>query len=217
MGTADGHISTRLSDRYDTVVALDLERVDVDHAGVFAVQADAAALPFADGCFDLVLCAEVLEHVPATSLGGVCSELGRVAKDTLVVGVPYRQDTRVGRTTCAACRAKNPGWGHVNVFDEERLRHLFSWLRLEKTSFVGRTDERTNFLAAWLMDLAGNPYGEFGPKSQCVDCASELRQPPRRSLTQRVFTRLAVYAMRLQKPFVRTRPNWIHMLFGKTA
>ncbi|MFH0962845.1 MAG: methyltransferase domain-containing protein [Planctomycetota bacterium] len=42
------------------------------------VQADARKLPFADGCFDAVVCTEVLEHVPDPA--GIVDEVHRVLR-----------------------------------------------------------------------------------------------------------------------------------------
>lgn len=42
------------------------------------VQADAACIPFRDGCFDAVICAELLEHVPDPL--AVCREVYRVLR-----------------------------------------------------------------------------------------------------------------------------------------
>ena len=61
--------------------------------------------------------------------------ISRVARHAIVVGVPYRQDLRVGRTTCAACRGTNPPWGHVNSFDENRLKQHFGKWEPVATSF----------------------------------------------------------------------------------
>jgi SAM-dependent methyltransferase len=49
--------------------------------------ADAYHLPFPNNSFDLVLCLEVLEHLPDSTLG--LSELLRVARDHVMVSVPY--------------------------------------------------------------------------------------------------------------------------------
>src|SRR6266851_3429105 len=49
----------------------------------------------------------------------------RLARYDLIVGVPYRQDLRDQRLTCAHCGRINPAWGHVNSFDEEKIHRLF--------------------------------------------------------------------------------------------
>jgi ubiquinone/menaquinone biosynthesis C-methylase UbiE len=49
--------------------------------------ADVHHLPFPDNSFDLVLCLEVLEHVPDSRLG--LRELLRVARDHVLVSVPH--------------------------------------------------------------------------------------------------------------------------------
>ena len=48
---------------------------------------DAHYLPFPDSSYDLVLCLEVLEHLPDSSLG--LRELLRVARDYVLVSVPH--------------------------------------------------------------------------------------------------------------------------------
>lgn len=52
-------------------------------------QADAAALPFTDTCFDAVICSELLEHVPDPLV--VLGESYRVLRDagTLLICVPF--------------------------------------------------------------------------------------------------------------------------------
>ena len=215
IGARDGHFSRLLADRYSKVVALDLEKPVFEHPKVECVKGDASALQFADNSFDLVFCAEVLEHIPTHLLDKACAELGRVGREHLLIGVPYRQDTRVGRTTCYSCGEKNPPWGHVNSFDEARLASLFSGYELIGTSFVGETDETTNFLSAWLMDLAGNPYGTYTQDEPCVHCGKSLLRPPARSVFQRLCTRLGFYANRATRPLKGTHPNWIHILLRK--
>lgn len=49
--------------------------------------ADAHRLPFPDNSFDLVLCLEVLEHLPDSAVG-LC-ELLRVSRDGVVMSVPH--------------------------------------------------------------------------------------------------------------------------------
>ncbi len=215
IGARDGFISKLLAERCFIVTALDLETPAIDHENIHCVKGDTTALDFPDGSFDLVFCAEVLEHIPVQVLRKACNELGRVAKKYMLIGVPYKQDLRVGRTTCDTCGKKNPPWGHVNSFDETRLKWLFPKFEIVKTSFVGETDAETNLLSCLLMDMAGNPYGTYSQEEPCVHCGAKLKSPPERNLWRKVLTRAAFYARNAQRPFFKRHPNWIHVLFKR--
>lgn len=215
IGARDGFISRLLAERLSQVTALDLERPAIDHDRIRCVKGDATALDFPDASFDLVFCAEVLEHIPPQLLGKACDELSRVSNRYVLIGVPYRQDIRMGRTTCRACGAKNPPWGHVNSFDENRLRGLFPSCAAVKRSFVGVADAGTNAISCLLMDMAGNPYGTYAQDEPCVHCGASLKAPPERNLLQKALTRAAFYARSAQAPFLKPHPNWIHLLLEK--
>jgi len=216
VGTRDGHLARLLAARYGVVVALDIVRPRVEHPGVERVQGDITALPFGDDRFDVVLCAEVLEHISPELLEKACRELTRVTRGSLVVGVPYRQDLRCGATTCGTCGAVNPPWSHVNTFDEARLGDLFAPLSATETSYVGSTHEITNPVSAALMNFAGNPFGTYEQEETCAYCHSELHVPLGRTRTQRVATRAAFVINKLQRQFARPHANWIQIRFDKT-
>ncbi|MGZ8215954.1 class I SAM-dependent methyltransferase [Methylomagnum sp.] len=215
IGARDGFISKLLTRHFKQVTALDLEKPLIADPAVQCVKGDATGLEFPDASFDLVFCSEVLEHIPEPLLQNACGELTRVAKHYVLVGVPHRQDIRMGRTTCYSCGGKNPPWGHVNSFDETRLKKLFPDLMVEKISFVGTAEGGTNFLACQLMDLAGNPYGTYDQEETCIHCGAQLKNPPPRTFMQKVFTKLAVYATSLSRRFEKGHANWVHILFKK--
>jgi glycosyltransferase involved in cell wall biosynthesis len=215
IGGRDGHISALLTSQFESVTCLDLEKPNVSNEKVVAVKGDVTKLDYPDNHFDVVLCAEVLEHIPPDLLARACSEITRVAKHAVVVGVPYKQDRRVGRTTCRFCGRKNPCWGHVNAFDAERLQALFNTLVDAKTTFVGQTRERTNRLSAFLMDLGGNPWGTYEQEEGCIYCGSQLIPAARRTILERVCSGVGVALNKLQAPFVPARPNWVYMVFRK--
>lgn len=211
IGARDGHFTRILADRFASVVALDLTLPVIDHPRVRCVEGNAAHMAFADSEFDFVLCAEVLEHIPSPALEAVCAEIERVAKERILIGVPYKQDIRVGRMTCVACGTKNPPWGHVNSFDEGSLRRLFPGCSVESIRLVGESAQQTNAIAAFLTDLAGNPYGTFGQDEPCIRCGQPLEPPAERTLIQKVLTRLGFWAQSVSGAFRRPHGNWIHM------
>lgn len=216
IGARDGHFSVLLARSFENVVALDLEKPSFKHPGVECVQGDASRLDYPDGTFDLVFCAEVLEHIPSHLLTQVCGEIQRVCRGQVLIGVPYMQDIRVGRSTCQSCGGKNPPWGHVNCFDEKRLKELFSDCRVERMSFVGSRLEQTNALSCTLMDWAGNPYGTYAQDEPCIHCGQALGRPGERHLGKKILTRLAFLAQRWTTASARPRANWIHMLLAKS-
>lgn len=215
IGARDGYLAVTLTQKAQHVTALDLSKPEIEHERITCVKGNAAALTFADRSIDLVFCAEVLEHIPPEILPQACAELGRVASRYVVIGVPYKQDIRFGRTTCQHCGQKNPPWGHVNSFDSPRLQALFPDYRAVQTSFVGETREGTNSLACWMMDMAGNPYGTYSQQEPCIQCGAVLVRPSQRTLWQKVLTRVAATLNDVQRAVTPARGNWVHVLFER--
>lgn len=213
IGARDGFFSALLREHFEQVTALDLQMPRFQIDGVRKVQGDVTRLDFPDNSFDVVFCAEVLEHVP--QLEQACREIGRVAGHAAIIGVPYKQDIRSNRTTCRACGRVSPGWGHINSFDERKLERLFAPLKPVSTSFIGSNHERTNALSVALMDFAGNPWGTYDQEEPCVHCGSKLTPAGERSFAQRLSSAAAYRLNVFQGKFVRPHANWIHVVFRK--
>lgn len=215
VGARDGWFSTLLADKYDRVTALDLEVPEITDPRVECLQGDARNLQMHDGAYDLVFCAEVLEHIPPEDLRKACSELTRVADKYVLIGVPFKQDLRIGRTICNVCGRRNPPWGHVNSFTEEKIKGLFPRCVIRSVSLIGQNNECTNSVSTALLDFAGNPFGTYHQEEPCIYCGSKLEKPPKRNCIQRVATRLAFYIQNAQKLFHRPHARWIHVLLKK--
>lgn len=84
--------------------------------------AEATCLPFADSSFDLVICSEVLEHIPADSLA--INEILRVLKPgkNLVISVPRYFPERI----CWALSSQyhQTEGGHLRIYTRHQLVRL---------------------------------------------------------------------------------------------
>jgi SAM-dependent methyltransferase len=135
MGCGGGRHAFALYKLGAHVVALDRDAAELkDVAGMFAalspevpagaraqaVRGDAYRLPFADGTFDAVIAAEILEHLPDDA--AAMAELARVLKPggRLAVTVPRWLPEHV-------CWALSPAYhsnegGHIRIYRADELR-----------------------------------------------------------------------------------------------
>ena len=210
-GAREGYYSQLFADRFRQVIALDLKPLHLRDCDCLA--GDLTRLPLRTGSIETVLCTEVLEHIP--DLHRACAELSRVASSYIVIGVPYRQDIRIGRVTCHRCGTIGPPWGHVNSFSEEKLARLFPEFRIVDTRYVGRQREGTDPVATWLMDFGGNPWGTYDDTTCCVRCDERPEPPVLRSFIQRAAAVAALRINGLHERLNPARPIWIHMLFER--
>lgn len=97
-----------------SVVGVDM-RFDGDPLpNLTTVQASATALPFPDGAFQVVVCTDVLEHLPQDLRKPAFNELLRVSSDAVWLAFPAGEHAvRHDQAVLAVCRAGRrdpPGW-----------------------------------------------------------------------------------------------------------
>jgi hypothetical protein len=105
---------------------------------------DAGMLPFPDGAADLVMCIEVLEHLP--TVAPAVAELARVTGDRCVVSVPYEPWFRLGNLG----RGKNVG----RLGNDPEHLHAFTPGRLRRTLAASFADVRVVPAFPWLIAVA---------------------------------------------------------------
>jgi SAM-dependent methyltransferase len=126
VGCGEGHQMRSLAESHPeaTLTGVDIAGPDwlaqFHEKGTAVSTGDAAALPFGDRMFDLVIALEVLEHVDEPR--AVLAEIARVATDVVIISVPWepvwcagnllrgRYITKLGNTP-----------GHLNHFTRRGL------------------------------------------------------------------------------------------------
>lgn len=160
IGPGNGLVAEYLRRRQVSVLTIDIDhRLNPDVVGTLT------NMPFAEDSFDLIMCCEVLEHLPYEQLSGALSEIHRTCRSDAVLSVPdIRHDLRfdvrlrtVGEfgRTIAFPRLRRP----VHVFDGQHY-----W-EIGKASYpmvrVVKDIESSGFVVANTYCVPENPWHRF--------------------------------------------------------
>ena len=142
-----------LAEVRDTVAAMRAAGEIPAAATAAAVGADARRLPFADGAFDRIVAAEILEHIADD--GAAVAELARLLRPggTLAVTVPSWLPEKVCWLLSEDYHAPAVPGGHVRIYSLRRLRAL-----LRSAGLVPAGGHRAHALHSpywWLRCAAG--------------------------------------------------------------
>ncbi len=215
IGSRDCYMTQMLAERYAQVIALDLEKPQIDMANVLAMQGNLLNLPLKDNSVNLAVCTEVLEHIPSEHLQQACDELLRVSSKYVLVGVPYKQDLRVNATYCSCCAKENPPTGHLNTFDTARLEQLFAAANVKECVYVLPGDYKTNAFTYWLYGKCKFPFGSYQQEEVCVHCGAKLTRPKINPLQRLIACVGKVVEIAQNRLFKSRKVIWIHILFEK--
>jgi ubiquinone/menaquinone biosynthesis C-methylase UbiE len=128
VGCAEGFITNYLSQLHAQVIGIDIDQSlkiaknKVKNASF--IYASITHLPFKEETFEAVTLLEILEHLPDTSIDEGITEVNRVLKSggTLIVSVPYKE--KITYIRCIHCGKLTPLWGHIQRFDENKLKSI---------------------------------------------------------------------------------------------
>lgn len=126
VGCGNGAFLHCVGERVPTLHGVDRSMVALKYLRVPNTVASADNLPFGDGTFEIVSCLEVIEHLPQGTYERALHELTRVAKNWILIGVPWREDTAADRVTCPQCFCYFNRSYHLRSFDEFAMRTLFA-------------------------------------------------------------------------------------------
>jgi SAM-dependent methyltransferase len=207
VGCGDGALTNPLAERGLTVAGMDVSTVALDHVRAPSVVGDVARMPFADDAFDLVLCTEVLEHLPEDVYPAARRELQRVAGRYLLVATPNEEYLPARYCRCAACGCVFHRGHHCRTFDQETHAALFAGFEGVKTVAIGERTYRplVTRLEQGLLGL----YPKRGHR--CPLCHSTEQVPRKARGWRKVGKKLIRLIGKLSRE--RVQPRWIATLY----
>ncbi len=170
VGCGDGRITNRLADRYPRVVGVDISEAALQHVKAETVQASVESLPFKDCSFDLVLATELLEHLPKAIYHKAIAEMKRVAKEWIVISVPWKEQLSIGQAHCTRCGVVFHVNYHYRNFRSSSLKRLFCpEFRLVTYRQVGGERAYYHPLLLWIKQYIGGIWART-PSTVCPRC-----------------------------------------------
>jgi len=163
-------------------ISLALARdISDDHVCV----ADMRHIPFRDEEFDLVLSADVLEHIEEDSFKESIDELIRVSNRYILINSPYKDEHTWPVCLCDRCKKEFNVYGHIRSIDKRLLNRLFpaDRFRMLKTSVIADKRNSRPRPLVYLARRFGKVYS--GDAAMCPHCLKEGIVPPSRNLFER--------------------------------
>lgn len=110
---------------------------------------DIRALPFKDASFDLVLAADLIEHIKEENFNDSISEIIRTSKKYILLNMPYKDVINWPVSVCNVCNKEFNIYGHERTMDIEFIENLFKdtpFGVIKSEIFGKKRDIRPSFL-----------------------------------------------------------------------
>ena len=220
VGCGDGKLTRVLAAETGIqIVGFDNSAEALSRLALPTVLGDAAAMPFDDGHFDLVFSTDTLEHVPDQTHEQVWSEIFRVARTHVMVGVPFREELLDASALCPQCgRSYHVNW-HQRSYDLQSLhRRAPAGWHVQATVISGESWPEVLPLET---QLRRKVLGEWSGWSMavCPHCGAAGTEPPQPrplpALTAAALGQL-VYGSLKERRVWRSHSE-ILVVYGKTS
>ena len=192
----------------DKAFGTDLGRVGLKHVQRPVARSSILQLPFASDSIDVVVCAEVLEHLNPEDLPQAASELYRVARRSVLVTVPYKEQLLRASHRCPDCHTVFHLHGHQQSLDEHMIGALFPDEAEVVTRFSWTSKAYSNLLLNWRTHRFNR--WKYSPNTFCPNCGRSEFQNHEKTLIYKFFELLND----IRHPR-KNRPNWLLMRFDK--
>jgi len=174
VGCGDGIISNPLSKKYD-IVGFDLSHEALIHIKAKKVRGNSINIPFKNHSFDLILCSDILEHLPIRILNGTIQELKRLCRKYIIINIPNRENLKQNYVKCFYCNYIFHNCWHLRNFSEDDIKEYFNDFKLIKRMYSGF---RKSYFSNRLLEVQQN-YGNkwfFSNDTVCPNCDQILKK-----------------------------------------
>ena len=210
VGCGDGAVTNSLQERGIKITGVDFSRTALQHFSGSKVTGVIDALPFSDKSFELVICTEVLEHLPDGIYQAAVAELQRVASRWIIVSTPNDEYLPAGLGVCRRCHTRYHVNRHVRTFDHEAHQRLFDDFACTETAAI--CSWRHDRLMTGIQQRLFNLYA-YREHLVCPCCGHEGGAPRPRSWLSRALLK-ALWLIRKIGP-EPTKPRWLASCYLK--
>lgn len=133
IGCGDGRIINRLTDNY-TCMGIDISKEALQHIKCQKKIGSINNIPLPDRSYNLIICCEVLEHLPFMVYEKAITELVRVSNKYILISVPNNESITDNMITCDYCGCKFHNCRHLRSFNPKNMSELipdFSLVNLD--------------------------------------------------------------------------------------
>lgn len=217
VGCGKGEIIDHLATTgwFEFTVGTDSSPTAVNHLTSPRAIAMLPDLPFGDQSFDAVMCLQVLEHLENDVHRRAIEDIQRVARQYILLGVPYKENLLTKKCLCAECGRTSHVDGHVRSYDAAAMAQLLPGFSLRRSVLVGVLQKRhTRLFKSFERDICGVYY--MPNIFLCPYCGSTQTKSPAgffARLARNVFGILNDAYMLFTKP----KPYWIIGLYERNT
>lgn len=174
LGCGDGRLTNQLTRLYPNVIGIDNSSVALGYVEGERILASSTAIPFPDSSFDLVISTELIEHLEPKDYKKTILEIKRVAKDWILLGVPWKEQLAIGKAYCANCHIYFHTNYHFRCFNEAKLSRLFSpEFNKVKSKEIGTQKRYYSSLLLFIKQRLGGIWMRTST-TVCPNCSTRL-------------------------------------------
>lgn len=170
VGCGEGKIINPLVNKYKKICGVDISDKALKSVKTPKIKGRAENLPLPSDSFDIILCCEVLEHLPVHLYEKSLKEIQRVSKKYILISIPNDEDLEIGKINCPRCRSCFHIYGHLRSFNFSNIKELFSNYKLFKYEIVPVEVFMLNELIIKIKKVLKRDFFKFDETHLCPQC-----------------------------------------------